>query len=115
MEIIAKNRFVKVSPRKVRLISRSIKNLPPVQAVMMLKLTQKSASLPILKTLASALANATNNFKLLEENLRIKKIEVGEGGAFKRFHPVARGRTHPYKKRMSHIRIVLEEKNGTKS
>lgn len=112
MEVTAESRFIKVSPRKVRLVVESIKNLPLAQALERLKLIKKSASLPILKALTSALANATNNFKLAKETLRIKKIEVGEGGAFKRFHPIARGRVHPYKKRMSHIRIVLEGKSG---
>lgn len=115
MEITATARFVKVSPRKVRLVAQSIKSKSPTQALEVLRLTKKSGSLSLQKVLSSAIANATNNLKLAKENLHIKRIEVGEAGAFKRFHPVARGRTHPYKKRMSHIQIVLEAKNESES
>lgn len=116
MEVTAESKFVRVSPRKVRLIVDSIKDLPLPLALQKLHLIKKSASSPIIRTIQSAVANATSNAKLANENLRIKTIEVGEGGAFKRFHPTSRGRVHPYKKRMSHIRVVLEEvSHGTKS
>lgn len=115
MEVKAISRFVKVSPRKVRLVANRIKGLAPQKVIETLKVVQKAAGLPIVKTLKSALYNATNNFKLSSDNLRIKKILVNEGGALKRFHPAARGRAHPYKKRMSHITVILEEIHGTKS
>lgn len=115
MEIIASNRYVKVSPRKVRLVVDAIKGLTLGKALIALSSTSKSASVPIKKTLASAIANATNNLKLEKEKLIIKSITVGEGGSFKRFHPVSRGRAHPYKKRMSHIHVVLEGVNGKQS
>lgn len=114
MEIIARSSFVKISPRKVRLVVNAIKHLGPDEALNALNIMGQAASRDIAKTLKSAIANAIGNFKIARDDLIIKSITVGEGGSFKRFHPVARGRTHPYKKRMSHIRIVLEEKNGKK-
>lgn len=115
MEVVALSRFVRISPRKVRLVAEHIKTLNPKRALEVLSVLKKEASEPLRKTLKSAMANAVKNFNLIEENLRIKKIEIGEGGAFKRSHPKGRGRTSPYKKRMSHIKIILEDKDGTKS
>lgn len=115
MEIKAESKFIKVSPRKLRLVAKNLRGLNPVLAMEKLMLLQKDARSPLLKTLKSVISNATNNLKLNTQSLRIKKVEINQGGAFKRFHPAARGRTHPYKKRMSHIKIVLEEINGTKS
>ncbi|MBI1919174.1 50S ribosomal protein L22 [Candidatus Microgenomates bacterium] len=115
MEVKAVSKFLKISPRKLRLLADSLKRLSAVEAVAMLKFVKKSASQPLRKTIESAIANATNNLKLPKENLRIKSLEVGEGGSFKRFRPSGRGRIHPYKKRMSHIKIILEEANGAKS
>lgn len=115
MEIIAKANFVKVSPRKARLIVDGIKHMSIDEALNTLKIVSRAGSREISKVLKSAVANATANFKLSKENLIIKSITVNEAGSFKRFHPTARGRVHPYKKRMSHIMVILEEKNGKKS
>lgn len=115
MEVKATSKFLKVSPRKLRLLVDNVRNLSAVEAVETLKFVRKAASLPLRKSIESAIANAANNLKLSKENLRIKSLEVGEGGSFKRFRPSGRGRIHPYKKRMSHIRVILEEVNGTKS
>lgn len=108
MEIQAKARFIKITPRKLRLVVQSLKNLSLEETTEILHSIPKIGARVILKTLESAVANAINNYKLDRAILQIKKIEVGEAGAFKRYRPVARGRMHPYKKRMSHIRVVLE-------
>lgn len=109
MEVVAVSKSVKISPRKVRLVADSIRNLSIGQALNTLILLEKKSALAIGKTLKSALANAKNNAKLAEENLYIKRIEIGEGVVLKRFKPSTRGRTHPLKKRSSHIRIVLTD------
>jgi len=115
MEVIAKSKSVKISPRKVRLVSELVRNKSVEKALEVLIVTRKRASLAIAKTIKSALANAINNVKLQKENLFISRIEISDGTAIKRFHPSTRGRTHPYKKRTSHITVVLKEANGTKS
>ena len=97
------------------MVADVIKNKPVSQALNILSITNKRGSSVLLKTLRSAVANAVNNAKLKEDLLTIKIIEVGEGPFLKRYRPSTRGRVHPYKKRSSHIRIILEDKNGTKS
>lgn len=110
MQVIAKAQSVQISPRKVRLVADVIRNKKVVDALVALQLLRKRGGSALLKVLNSAVANASHNAKLQTESLMIKKIEVGEGVAYKRFHPSTRGRVHPYKKRTSHITIVLEDK-----
>ncbi len=115
MEIRAESNNVKISPRKVRLVADTVRNRSVLQALNILTLTQKRAALVLEKTIKSAVANAVHNAKVKADGLVVKSIEVFEGVAAKRFHPSTRGRTHPYKKRTSHIRIILKEANGAKS
>ena len=61
------------------------------------------------KTLRSAMANAESNLNLSADDLFIRDAIVDEGPALKRFRPCARGSAHPYKKRMSHLRITLTD------
>ena len=108
MEIRAISKSVRISPRKVRIIADSIRNLSIEDALHQLQVLQKRAARPLSKTLQSAIANATNNAKLDKNNLVIGSILVSEGTALKRFMPSTRGRIHPYKKRSSNITIVLK-------
>lgn len=110
MDYFAQTKGVRISTRKVRLIADAIRNISVVEAQHLLSVLQKRPSKVLEKTLKSAVANAVHNGKLKEENLMIKSIDISEGSALKRYHPSTRGRVHPYKKRSSHIRIVLEEK-----
>lgn len=114
MEIIAQSKSVKISPRKVSLVVSAIRGLSPDKALEVLSVTRKRASGAIEKTIKSALANALHNSKLSKEALVIDRIEVSPGQALKRYHPSSRGRTHPYKKKSSHIRVVLVEKEAKK-
>ncbi len=114
MQIQAISKSVRISPRKVRLVADAIRTMPIENALATLQTTQKRAAYALKKTLMSAVANATNNAKLDRANLIIARIDVSEGQALKRFHPSTRGRIHPYKKRSSHIRIILEDKKGDK-
>lgn len=109
MEIKAESKYVRISPRKAQLVARAIKGLSLKEALESLSFIRKKAAKPIFKTLKSAIANATHNLKLKEENLRIRSIEILKGPVFKRWRPVSRGRAHPYLKRTSHIKVVLEE------
>jgi large subunit ribosomal protein L22 len=110
MQVRAIAKSVKMSPRKVRLIADAIRSLTIEEALLVLDATQKRASAPIAKTLLSAVANAVANNNLDKDNLMIESVMVNEGQAMKRFHPSSRGRVHPYKKKSSHITIVLKEK-----
>lgn len=110
MEFVALSTSVRVSPRKVRYVAAGIRNKKAIDALQILAMARKRGAYPLEKTLHSAIANAIHNAKAVREALFVKKIEVTEGAAFKRFHPSTRGRIHPYKKRTSHIRITLEAK-----
>lgn len=114
MNITAKAQSIKISPRKVRLVADTIRNNKAEKAMQLLMTIQKRPAMALTKVLKAAMANAQNNKKMDVKDLIIKEIQVTEGTAQKRYHPSSRGRVHPYKKRTSHISIVLEEKGVAK-
>lgn len=109
MEVRAHAKFIRMSPRKVKLVADLIRGLNVSTAETQLKFTLKDASEPVLKLLKSAEANAVNNFNLKKENLFVKTIFVNEGPMLKRFRPRAFGKAGLILKRMCHITIVLDE------
>lgn len=116
MEVIATVKSVRVSPRKVRLVADNLRNVSAKKALQLLTLIEKRGAYVLAKVLKSAIANAINNAKLMEDNLMINRLIVNEGPPLKRYHPSTRGRIHPYKKKSSHITIVLKERiYGTKN
>ena len=110
MEVQAVSRSVRISPRKVRIVADAVRNLSVEEALATLHLLKKRGAYSLEKTLKSAMNNAVTNAKLDINNLAIDRIEVTEGQALKRYHPSTRGRVHPYKKKSSHIRVILKEK-----
>ena len=115
MEVRAVSKSVRVSPRKIRLIADAIRKLSVDEALGALSLLKKRGSYSLEKTLKSAVANATNNANLKREDLVIKSIDVLDAPSYKRYHPSTRGRVHPYKRRGSHVIIVLEDMQKTES
>lgn len=109
MQIAALSKSVRMSPRKVRLVADQIKHLSAIKAIETLHLTPKKGATPLAKAIKSAMANATHNAKLDSATLMIDHIDITEGQVLKRFRPSTRGRIHPYKKRGTHIRVVLKE------
>lgn len=109
MQVQAISKSVPMSPRKIRLVARLLSNMQVEEALRRLSLLRKRPSLAIEKTVRSALANAAQSGEVNLNLLRIKQVEVSEGGVLKRFHPSTRGRVHPYKRRKSHIRVILED------
>jgi large subunit ribosomal protein L22 len=110
MQITAVSRSVRISPRKVRLVADGIRNLSLDKALNVLSMTKVRGASVLNEVFKSAVANAINNSKKKMDSLKIKGIEVFDGPAIKRFHASTRGRVHPYKKRSSHIRVILEAK-----
>lgn len=110
MQTVTRINEIKISTRKVRLVADSIRGLSIGEAQDALSIIRKRGASDLNKALKSAVANAVNNSNLERNNLVIKAIDINEGTSLKRFHPSTRGRIHPYKKRTSGIRIVLEEK-----
>lgn len=109
MEIVSTQKFLRMSPRKIRLVANMVKKLTPENAIEALMFIHKRAALSLTKVIKSALSTANLKGK---SNLVFKEIQVGEGPRLKRGNPVSRGRWHPIKKRMSHIRVVLTEKKS---
>lgn len=107
MEIKAEQKYILISPKKVRAVVEMIKKLTPVAAAESLFLVNKRSAEPIRKVILQALANAKNK-GVSETDLIFKEIQIGEGPRLKRGNPVSRGQWHPIKKRMSHIRIILQ-------
>jgi len=114
MDIAAKARFIRQSPRKVRLVVDTIRGLDVAEAKARLSVMKQVAANPVLKLLLSAKANAEHNFKLLAENLFVKSIMVDGGPVFKRWTPKAFGRANQIRHRTSHISLVLSEKTEVK-
>lgn len=109
MEIIARTKFNRTSARKLRLIAEAAKTIvSPTRALVYLASVRKNGADPIYKTLKQAVSNATNNFSLVEKNLKLKNIKIDDGPIIKRFQPVSRGTAHPIMKRTSHITVILE-------
>src|SRR5215469_3106262 len=109
MEIRSIYRYARISPFKVREVTREIQGLPVSAALDVLSFTPKKAASLIGKTLKSAVANAENNANLKVDGLVVKEAVVGEGPSFKRIMARARGSASRILKRTSHIRIVLTD------
>ena len=108
-EVRAVARYVRMSPRKVRLVVDQVRGLAVDEALAILRFTPKAAAKPVAKVIESAVANAEENFGLAREDLYISKIFADVGPTFKRYRAGARGRVKPILKRTSHITVVLEE------
>jgi len=113
MEIKASLNYLRIAPRKVRLVTRIILGMNLKAAERELKFLNKRVAKPLLKLLNSAVANAKNNLSFDEktiDSLYIRRIVVDEGPKLKRWMPVSRGTAHPIQKKTSHITIILDEK-----
>src|SRR6266480_5578130 len=109
MEVRSIYKYARISPFKVREVTREIQGLPVSAALDVLAFTPKKAAFLIGKTLKSAVANAENNANLKPEGLVVKEAIVGEGPTLKRLMARARGSGSRILKRTSHIRIVLSD------
>ena len=109
MSVTAKLRYLRIAPRKVRLVADLIRKKSIEEAQTILSFTTKKAAKVLLKLLKQAVANAKTNFQLEEKNLYISKILVDEGPKYKRWMPRARGQASPIQKKTSHVTIELTE------
>lgn len=95
------------SPRKVRLVAKSVRGKSVIDATTILSFMPKRAALPLKKLIDSAVANSG----LPKNELKVKNIEVNKGLVMRRFQPRARGSAFPINKRTSHVLVTLEAKN----
>ncbi|WCN37702.1 50S ribosomal protein L22 [Aneurinibacillus uraniidurans] len=110
MEAKAVARYIRIAPRKVRLVVDLIRGKQVGEALAILKHTPKAGSPVIEKVLLSAVANAEHNMNLDANELVVSKVFVDEGPTLKRFRPRAMGRASRINKRTSHITVVVSEK-----
>jgi ribosomal protein L22 len=103
----ARARFVRVAPRKARLVADQVRGLPLEDALPLLRFSTRSAAQDIRKLLESAAANAETNHDLVADDLLIKDIHVDEGPTLRRYRPRALGRATRINKRTSHIAVAL--------
>lgn len=113
MEITAHLNYLRISPRKVRLVANLIKGMSINGAELELRHLSKRSSLPLLKLLKSAVANAKHNFQLSDDGLYVKDIVVNSGTVLKRFTPRAFGRASSIHKRTSHVSLVLDSRTAS--
>jgi large subunit ribosomal protein L22 len=109
MEAKAQVTYVRIAPRKVKIVLDLIRNKPVDVAAAILKFTPKAACEPVGKLLKSAIANAENNFNMDKNQLYVAEALVCPGPIMKRIRPRAQGRAYRVEKRSSHITLVLKE------
>jgi len=112
MEARAVARYVRVSPRKARLVVDMIRGKSAAEAGTILRFTPKGAAEVVGKVLASAVANAEHNQKVRPETLFVSEAFVNEGPTLKRIRPRAMGRAFQIRKRSSHITIIVKQREG---
>jgi ribosomal protein L22 len=103
----ASARYVRIAPRKARLIADQVRGMHIESARALLQFSPRGAAKDIHKLINSAAANAENNHELIGDEMRISSITVDEGPTLRRFRPRAMGRATPINKRTSHIRVAL--------
>lgn len=115
MEIKARTKYLKISPKKMRRVIDVVRGMDAEQSIQQLTFIPRKAARLIIRTLKSALANAKHNFDLEKEDLMIKSIFVDEGPVLKRWRPRAFGRAAQIRKHASHLTVILETKIGVKA
>jgi ribosomal protein L22 len=103
----ASSRYVRVAPRKARLVADQVRGLNIDRARALLQFSPRGAARDIGKLIESAASNAENNHDLVADEMRVAEITVDEGPTLRRFRPRALGRATPINKRTSHIAVAL--------
>lgn len=108
MEAVANLKYLRISPRKVKIVLDLIRGVATATAILMQ--TPKAASEPVLKLLKSAAANAENNHQMDPEKLYVSACYANPGPIIKRIMPRAQGRAYRINKRTSHVTIAVSER-----
>lgn len=115
MQVRAQLNYLRMSPRKVRLVADLLRGRSVPEAQAQLAVAVRGVVPPLRKLLASAVANAKHSFSLEEANLYIAEVRVDGGPTLKRSRPRSRGMVHPVARRTSHVTIVLGERTQVAS
>jgi len=108
-QIKAQLNYLRISPRKVRLLAELIRGKSLRAAERELEFSTKTSAIPLQKLLKSAKANAKHSFDIDSDKLMVKEIRVDEGPTLKRFMPRAHGRATPIRKRTSCVTLILSD------
>ena len=112
-EVKSVAKYVRIAPRKVRIVADLIRGKSVADALAILKFTPKRGAVLLNNVLRSAIANAENNFDMDSDNLIVSKCFVDEGPTLKRIHPRSRGQAFSIFKRTSHITVIVSNKEET--
>jgi large subunit ribosomal protein L22 len=110
MQVSATARYIRISPRKVRLVTDLISGKPVEEAAAILRFLPNAAAKDVAKVLKSATANAENNYNLSADELRVVSAVANEGPTLKRGRPRAQGRSFQILKRTSHITVAVADR-----
>ncbi len=110
MEAKAMAKYIRIAPRKVRIVMDLIRGKKVDDALAILKFTPKAASIIVYKVVASAAANAEHNFEMDRDKLFVAEVYADQGPTLKRVHPRSRGQAFRINKKTSHITVVVREK-----
>ncbi len=107
MEVRAVEKYIRISPKKARLVADVVRGQSAAQALVTLKFMPKKAAGIIYKALFSAVSNAENNFGIKKDDLVITKLTIDQGPSLKRFRPRSKGMASALLKRTSHITVIV--------
>jgi len=110
LEAKAIAKYIRIAPRKVRIVANLIRGKSVGEAFAILRHTPKIASPVIAKVLKSAVANAEHNYDLNVDQLFVSTIYVDQGPTMKRIHPRSRGQAFKILKRSSHVTVMVKER-----
>jgi large subunit ribosomal protein L22 len=112
MSVSATAKYIRRSTRKTRLVTQAIVGRPVEEAVALLQFMPQGAARDVAKVLKSAAANAENNHDLAADDLVVAEATANEGPTIKRWRPRAQGRAFPINKPMTHITVVVENREA---
>ncbi len=115
MEAKATIKHNKISPRKLRFLTGSVKAMKPAVALDYLSLSQKRSAKILWKAIKSAVDNGKTVYNMLPEKMEFKTLSIDEGIYLKRYRAGSRGTGKPYKRKTSHITVVITEREGKKA
>jgi large subunit ribosomal protein L22 len=113
MAVQAISRGIRMSPRKISVVASLVRGHSVADALTILEHTPRRAAIPVSKAIKSAQANAEHNHEYNPKTLRITELHVGSGPSLKRFRPISHGRAHPYLKRTTHLKVVVDGEKRT--
>jgi large subunit ribosomal protein L22 len=111
MDVRATARYLPISAQKMRLVCDQVRSMDADQALVVLRFMPQKGAQFLYKLLESAVANAEENFEMNRQDLFITQLMADEGPSMKRVKAGARGRYKPRVKRMTHLTVVLSERD----